>query len=118
VPQARTRAHAFRAWLLDRPTRQPLTISQPHTPDASHAVTRSNYRLRASAKLTSHSAAELDAPAGRREAKPLEEFLSAVLSLLHSEPDAKEIIVDQVKFLRYAVATGSYDRVLTLLSSF
>ena len=48
---------------------------------------------------------------------PLEEFLSAAVSPLQSEPHAKEeIIVDQVKFLRYAEATGSYDRVLAMLS--
>ena len=49
-------------------------------------------------------------------AMPLEDFPSAAVSLLRSEPDAAEIIVDQVRFPRYAEATGSYDRVLAMLS--
>ncbi|MEY9842159.1 putative oxidoreductase [Streptacidiphilus sp. EB103A] len=102
----------------------PITPTWNATKAAIHSFSES---LRIQLADTSVQVIELVPPAVRTtlmgqqddgRAMPLEEFLSAVVSLLHSEPDAKEIIVDQVKFLRYAVATGSYDRVLTLLSSF
>ena len=50
-------------------------------------------------------------------AMPLDAFLSEVMELLESEPDAKEILVENVKFLRYAEANGNYDEVLGRLIS-
>lgn len=47
---------------------------------------------------------------------PLEEFLSETMSLLERQPDAHEILVERVKFLRNAEVEGRYDEVLTLLS--
>ena len=35
-------------------------------------------------------------------AMPLDEFVTEVVALLQTQPDAKEIQVDRVKFLRYA----------------
>ena len=43
---------------------------------------------------------------------PLEEFLDETMSLLAAEPDARQILVERVKFLRFAEATGQYDAVL------
>jgi short-subunit dehydrogenase involved in D-alanine esterification of teichoic acids len=50
-------------------------------------------------------------------AMPLEQFLSETMALLGSQPDAKEIVVERAKFIRYAAANGTYDRVLGMLSS-
>jgi uncharacterized oxidoreductase len=49
-------------------------------------------------------------------AMPLEAFLDEVIGLLGSEPDADEILVENVKFLRHATANGNYDEVLAMLS--
>ena len=43
---------------------------------------------------------------------PLEDFLDETMSLLAAEPDARQILVERVKFLRFAEATGQYDAVL------
>ena len=52
------------------------------------------------------------------QAMPLDEFLTETLTLLDAQPDAKEIVVEPAKFARYAEANGTYDQVLTMLSSF
>ncbi len=49
---------------------------------------------------------------------PLEDFLTEVMTILETQPDADEILVETVKFLRHAEATGNYDTVLGLLSSY
>jgi uncharacterized oxidoreductase len=49
-------------------------------------------------------------------AMPLDEFISEVLALLESQPDAKEILVERVDFLRGAVARGDYDQVVAILN--
>ncbi|MEU5346125.1 MULTISPECIES: hypothetical protein [unclassified Streptomyces] len=47
---------------------------------------------------------------------PLEDFLSEVMTLLRTRPDAREILVENVKPLRHAEANGAYDSVLAMLS--
>lgn len=57
---------------------------------------------------------------GQREssfAMPLDEFVSEVMSILESEPDAEEIQVERVKFLRYGEARGDYDKVVETLNN-
>lgn len=57
---------------------------------------------------------------GQREssfAMPLDEFVSEVIGLLESQPDAKEIQVERVKFLRYGEARGDYDQVVATLNN-
>ncbi|GAA4709042.1 SDR family oxidoreductase [Phytohabitans rumicis] len=49
-------------------------------------------------------------------AMPLDEFLTETLTLLSTQPDAKEIVVERAKFVRYAEANGTYDQVLAMLS--
>jgi uncharacterized oxidoreductase len=49
-------------------------------------------------------------------AMPLEAFLDEVMDLITTEPDAAEITVQNVGFLRHAVADGSYPQVLPMLS--
>jgi uncharacterized oxidoreductase len=50
-------------------------------------------------------------------AMPLEEFVAEVMSLLESQPDATEVQVERVKFLRYGEARGDYDQVVATLNA-
>ena len=50
-------------------------------------------------------------------AMPLDEFIAEVMTLLETEPDAKEIQVERVKFLRYGEARGDYDEVVKTLNT-
>jgi uncharacterized oxidoreductase len=57
---------------------------------------------------------------GQREnevAMPLEDFIAEVMTLLETQPDAKEIQVERVKFLRYGEARGDYDQVVATLNA-
>jgi uncharacterized oxidoreductase len=50
-------------------------------------------------------------------AMPLDEFVTEALTLFETEPDAKEIQVERVKFLRYGEARGDYDQVVATLNA-
>jgi uncharacterized oxidoreductase len=50
-------------------------------------------------------------------AMPLDEFVTEALALLQAQPDAREIQVERVKFLRYGEARGDYDRVVETLNA-
>jgi uncharacterized oxidoreductase len=50
-------------------------------------------------------------------AMPLEEFVGEVMGLLESQPEAREIQVERVKFLRYGEARGDYDQVVATLNA-
>ncbi|HWG01954.1 MAG TPA: SDR family NAD(P)-dependent oxidoreductase [Trebonia sp.] len=50
-------------------------------------------------------------------AMPLDEFIAEAVGLLESRPDAKEIHVERVKFLRYGEARGDYDQVVATLNA-
>ncbi|MEV1142307.1 SDR family NAD(P)-dependent oxidoreductase [Micromonospora sp. NPDC049799] len=50
-------------------------------------------------------------------AMPLDEFVTEVVGLIESQPDAKEIQVARVKFLRYGEARGDYDQVVATLNA-
>ena len=70
---------------------------------------------------------ELEPPAVRTDllpgqqesdfAIPLDEFVDDVIHLLETEPDANEIQVERVKFLRYAGARGEYGKVVSILNA-
>jgi short-subunit dehydrogenase involved in D-alanine esterification of teichoic acids len=49
-------------------------------------------------------------------AMPLEEFIAEVMGLLKAQPDATEVQVERVKFLRYGEARGDYDQVVATLN--
>ncbi|MFI9564950.1 SDR family oxidoreductase [Streptomyces rishiriensis] len=51
------------------------------------------------------------------QSMPLDDFLTQALDLLREKPDAKEIVVEPARFIRDAVATGTYDDVLAMISS-
>jgi uncharacterized oxidoreductase len=48
---------------------------------------------------------------------PLDEYVAEVMRLLETEPDAKEILVERVKFLRNAEIRGDYDHVVSVLNA-
>ena len=76
---------------------------------------------------TSVEVLELEPPSVRTEllpgqetnelAMPLDEFIAEVMKLLETEPGAKEIQVERVKFLRYGEARGDYDQVVATLNA-
>lgn len=50
-------------------------------------------------------------------AMPLDAFADEVMDLIKADPHAREILVDRVKFLRYAEVRGDYDQVVTTLNA-
>ena len=50
-------------------------------------------------------------------AMPLDEFVAEVVELLEAQPEATEIQVERVKFLRYGEARGDYDQVVATLNA-
>lgn len=54
---------------------------------------------------------------GNERAMPLDEFISEAVALLAAQPEAKEIQVERVKFLRYGDARGDYDQVVAALNA-
>jgi uncharacterized oxidoreductase len=49
-------------------------------------------------------------------AMPLDDFVTEVLALFQAQPDATEIQVERVKFLRYGEARGDYGQVVETLN--
>lgn len=49
-------------------------------------------------------------------AMPLDDFADEVIQLIRTQPDAKEIQVENVKFLRYGEARGDYDQVVAAVN--
>jgi uncharacterized oxidoreductase len=65
-------------------------------------------------------AVQTDLIPGQQEsafAMPLDEFVDEVMQVLETQPDANEIQVERVKFLRYGEARGDYDKVVATLNS-
>ena len=100
----------------------PATPTYSATKAAIHSFTES---LRVQLASTSIQVIELVPPAvatalmGQQDnphAMPLEEFLDEIMALLQTQPDAHEILVENVKFLRHAEANGRYAEVLDALA--
>lgn len=93
------------------------------TKAALHSYTQS---LRLQLQGTNTQVIELVPPAVATElmpgasanpnAMPLESFIAESMELLENNPDAPEICVEQVKFLRGAEARNEFDTVLTTLN--
>ena len=49
-------------------------------------------------------------------AMPLDDFADEVMALIEAQPEAREIQVENVKFLRYGEARGDYDDVVAALN--
>ncbi|WP_022881181.1 SDR family oxidoreductase [Gryllotalpicola ginsengisoli] len=50
-------------------------------------------------------------------AVPLDAFVDEVMHLIETQPDAHEILVERVKFLRFGEVRGDYDQVVQTLNS-
>ena len=50
-------------------------------------------------------------------AVPLDAFVDEVVQLIETQPDAREILVERVKFLRFGEARGDYDEVVATLNA-
>jgi short-subunit dehydrogenase involved in D-alanine esterification of teichoic acids len=104
----------------------PLAVTPSYNASkaAIHMLSES---LRLQLADTSVKVVELEPPSvatdlmpGQREsdfAMPLDEFVAEVMQLLETQPDAKEIQVERVKFLRYGEARGDYDEVVRVLNA-
>lgn len=102
----------------------PTTPTYNATKAAIHSFTES---LRVQLADTNVQVIELVPPAVRttlmnqqdlESAMPLEDYLDEAMALFESQPDAEAIIVEGVKFLRYAEVNGNYDELLGSLSSY
>ena len=49
-------------------------------------------------------------------AMPLEEYIAETMQILKSQPEASENCVERAKFLRFAEATGTFDKALQMLT--
>lgn len=88
------------------------------TKAAIHSYTQS---LRYQLKDTATAVVELIPPyvatdlmgssAGDPRAMPLDKFIAEVMEILKTQPEAKEICVENVKRLRFAAESGQYDAV-------
>ena len=101
----------------------PATPTYSATKSAIHAFSEA---IRVQLADTSVKVVELVPPAvqttlmgqsNEPSAMPLEEFLDESVSLFETQPDAHEILVERVKFLRNAEIEGRYDDVLAMLSN-
>jgi short-subunit dehydrogenase involved in D-alanine esterification of teichoic acids len=128
---------AFTEHLQSRPDATIVTVSSglAHTPlrptptyNASKAAIHMlSETIRLQLAGTSVSVTELVPPSVQTElmpgqednphAMPLDEFADEALSLLESQPDAHEIQVERVKFLRYGEARGDYDQVVATVNA-
>jgi short-subunit dehydrogenase involved in D-alanine esterification of teichoic acids len=101
-----------------------VTPSYNASKAAIHMLTES---LRLQLAGTAVKVIELEPPAVRtsllpgqensESAMPLDDFVTEVLTLLQAQPDAREIQVEQVKFLRYGEARGDYDQVVETINA-
>ncbi|SDM70402.1 SDR family oxidoreductase [Actinacidiphila guanduensis] len=100
-----------------------ITPSYNATKAAIHMLSET---LRLQLAGTTVKVSELEPPSvatdllpGQREssfAMPLEEFVAEVIALIEAEPDAREIQVERVKFLRYGEARGDYDETVAAVN--
>ena len=100
-----------------------ITPSYNATKAAIHMLSES---LRLQLSGTSVAVVELEPPSVRTAllpgqeqsefAMPLADFIDEVTELIRTQPDAPEIQVENVKFLRFGEARGDYDHVVATLN--
>ncbi|MCX8563023.1 SDR family NAD(P)-dependent oxidoreductase [Mycolicibacterium mucogenicum] len=128
---------AFVEHLQDQPDSTIMTVSSglafaplrvtPSYNAAKAAIHVLSESLRLQLLDTTVKVVELVPPAVRTEllpgqaesewAMPVDEFVTEVIELLETQPDAHEILVEQAKFLRYGEARGDYDHVVATLNA-
>jgi uncharacterized oxidoreductase len=104
----------------------PLTVTPTYsaTKAALHSYTQS---LRHQLKGTSTEVIELAPPgvqtdlmptqATNPQMMPLAEYIAEVMSIFTTQPEAAEVCVERVKFLRLAEAQGRFDATFAMLNS-
>ncbi len=127
---------AFIEHLRTRPTATIMTVSSglafaplratPTYNATKAAIHQLSESLRLQLVDTTVQVVELVPPAvrtdlmpGHREndsAMPLDDFADEVMTLIEAQPEAREIQVERVKFLRYGEARGDYDDVVAALN--
>jgi uncharacterized oxidoreductase len=127
---------AFLPQLLDRPGATIITVSSglaftplgvtPTYNATKAAIHMLSETLRLQLDGVGVQVIELEPPSvatdlmpGQKEsafAMPLDAFITEVVGLLETQSDAKEIQVENVKFLRYGEARGDYDHVVATLN--
>lgn len=128
---------AFVEHLLSRPAATIMTVSSglaftplratPSYNASKAAIHMLSESLRLQLAGTSVQVVELEPPSvatdlmpGQRDsaiAMPLDDFVAEVLHLVETQPDATEIQVENVKFLRYGEARGDYDQVVATINA-
>ncbi|MYW89159.1 SDR family NAD(P)-dependent oxidoreductase [Amycolatopsis rubida] len=128
---------AFVEHLQTRPDATILTVSSglafaplkatPSYNASKAAIHLLSESLRLQLADTSVKVVELEPPSvrtallpGQEEsefAMPLDAFVSEVMTLLETQPDATEIQVENVKFLRHGEARGDYHEVVAMLNA-
>lgn len=128
---------AFVEHLLSRPAATIMTVSSglafaplratPSYNASKAAIHMLSESLRLQLAGTSVQVLELEPPSvatdllpGQRDsviAMPLDDFVAEVLHLVETQPDATEIQVENVKFLRYGEARGDYDQVVATINA-
>jgi len=127
---------AFVEQLQSRPESTIVTVSSglAHTPlrvtPTYNATKAGIHLLSESIRLqladTNVKVLELVPPAVRTEllpgqsesefAMPLADFADEVMALIEAQPDAHEVLVEKVKFLRFGEVRGDYDQVVATLN--
>ncbi|BEL06593.1 SDR family NAD(P)-dependent oxidoreductase [Actinoplanes sichuanensis] len=127
---------AFIEHLRTRPDATIVTVSSglafiPFAPNPTYSATKAAIHLLSEAVRlqladTSVRVLELvppkvatDLTPGQREdptSMPLDEYISEVVELISTQPEATEIQVERVRFLRYAEVRGDYDQVVALVN--
>jgi short-subunit dehydrogenase involved in D-alanine esterification of teichoic acids len=126
VEHLQTRPHATIVTVSSGLAFAPLKVTPTY--DASKAAIHMlSEALRLQLADTSVDVVELVPPSvatdlmpGQREsafAMPLDAFVAEVVDLLRTQPDAHEILVERVKFLRFGEARGDYDEVVRVLNA-
>ncbi|KLN33100.1 DltE [Cellulosimicrobium funkei] len=126
VEHLQTRPHATIVTVSSGLAFAPLAVTPTY--DASKAAIHMlSEAVRLQLADTSVDVVELVPPSvatdlmpGQREsafAMPLDGFVTEVVDLLRTQPDAHEILVERVKFLRFGEARGDYDEVVRVLNA-
>ena len=126
VEHLQTRPHATIVTVSSGLAFAPLAVTPTY--DASKAAIHMlSEALRLQLADTNVDVVELVPPSvatdlmpGQREspvAMPLDEFVTEVVDLLRTQPEAHEILVERVKFLRFGDARGDYDEVVRVLNA-
>lgn len=126
LPHLRTRAGATFVTVSSGLAHVPLAVTPTYNATKA-AVHRLSEGIRLQLEPTGVRVVEIVPPAvrtalmpGQEEspiAMPLDAFADEVVGLLADRPDAREVLVEGVKFLRFAETRGAYDETVARLNA-